>query len=111
MTEYFTPIPFPLWREDKQAFSDAIGRSFRETGFAVIDQHPVDLDIIQRAIDASKAFFALPEDVKEKYHDAANGRQRGYTPFGTENAKGAKAADLKEFWHTGRAKRPRSRRV
>ncbi|MEQ3744617.1 MAG: 2-oxoglutarate and iron-dependent oxygenase domain-containing protein [Henriciella sp.] len=103
MNKYFTPIPFPLWREDKQAFSDAIGRSFRETGFAVIDQHPVDLDIIQRAIDASKAFFALPEDVKEKYHDAANGRQRGYTPFGTENAKGAKAADLKEFWHTGRA--------
>ena len=40
--------------------------------------------------------------MKEKYHDAPGGRQRGYTPFATENAKGQKAADLKEFWHTGR---------
>lgn len=103
MTEYFTPIPYPLWREDKAAFADALGRSFRETGFAVIDQHPVDLGIIDEALTATKAFFALPEHVKEQYHDAAGGRQRGYTPFGTENAKGAKAADLKEFWHTGRA--------
>ncbi|MDJ0921289.1 MAG: 2-oxoglutarate and iron-dependent oxygenase domain-containing protein [Henriciella sp.] len=102
MTEYFTPIPYPLWTTDKKAFADALGRSFRETGFAVIDQHPIDLDVIHRAIRASKAFFALPEEVKEKYHDAAGGRQRGYTPFGTENAKGAAAADLKEFWHTGR---------
>lgn len=103
MTDYFTPIPFPLWQTDKAAFSAALGRSFRETGFAVIDQHPLDLDVVHRAIKASKAFFALPEDVKEQYHDAAGGRQRGYTPFGTENAKGAKAADLKEFWHTGRS--------
>ncbi len=103
MTEYFTPIPFPLWREDKAAFAEALGRSFRETGFAVIDQHPVDLEVIGEAITATKAFFELPESVKETYHDAPGGRQRGYTPFGTENAKGAKAADLKEFWHTGRA--------
>lgn len=103
MTEYFTPISFGLWPDQKQAFADALGNSFRETGFAVISDHPIPQDVIDRAIAASKAFFALPEDVKERYHDAAGGRQRGYTPFGTENAKGAKAADLKEFWHTGRA--------
>ncbi len=103
MTEYFTPIPFPQWNEDKAAFADALGRSFRETGFAVIDQHPVDPTIIARAIEASKAFFALPEEIKQHYHDAAGGRQRGYTPFGVENAKGNPNADQKEFWHTGRA--------
>ncbi len=103
MTEYFTPIPFPLWNEDRHAFAAALGQSFRETGFAVIDQHPIDPAIIARAIKASKAFFALPEAVKEKYHDAAGGRQRGYTPFGVENAKGNPNADQKEFWHTGRA--------
>jgi len=27
---------------------------------------------------------------------------RGYTPFGREIAKGARASDLKEFWHIGR---------
>lgn len=102
MTDYFTPNPFPLWQADKQAFAAALGASFRQTGFAVIERHPLDPAIIARALEATKAFFKLPEDVKERYHDAANGRQRGYTPFGTENAKGAAAADLKEFWHTGR---------
>ena len=103
MTEYFTPISFKQWPDDKRAFADALGRSFRETGFAVISDHPISQGVIERAIAASKAFFELPEDVKENYHDAAGGRQRGYTPFGTENAKGAASADLKEFWHTGRA--------
>lgn len=103
MTEYFKPISFSQWRDDKLAFAEALGRSFRETGFAVIADHPIQQGIIDRAVNASKAFFELPEEVKETYHDAAGGRQRGYTPFGTENAKGAASADLKEFWHTGRA--------
>lgn len=103
MTEYFKPISFSQWSDDKDTFAEALGHSFRETGFAVISDHPINQGIIDRAVNASKAFFELPEDVKETYHDAAGGRQRGYTPFGTENAKGAASADLKEFWHTGRA--------
>lgn len=84
------------------AFANALGRSFRETGFAVIKDHPLDAAVVHRALEAGKAFFKLPAEVKEKYHDAAGGRQRGYTPFGVENAKGNAAADQKEFWHTGR---------
>ena len=103
MTEYFTPISFQQWSSDKAAFAEALGRSFRETVFAGISDHPIDQTVIDRATDAAKSFFALPTEVKETYHDAPGGRQRGYTPFGTENAKGAAAADLKEFWHTGRA--------
>jgi len=68
----------------------------------VISDHPIAQGVIDRAVAASKAFFDLPEAVKDKYHDAEGGRQRGYTPFGTENAKGNAAADQKEFWHTGR---------
>lgn len=103
MTDYFKPIPYPLWAKDKAAFAEAIGQSFRETGFAVISEHPVKEAIIGEMLDASKRFFALPDDTKEKYHDAAGGRQRGYTPFGVESAKGNPNADQKEFWHTGRA--------
>jgi isopenicillin N synthase-like dioxygenase len=102
MTQYFEPIPYPLWHTDKAAFADKLGKSFRETGFAVITGHPVEQSVIDANLAATKAFFALSEDVKEKYHDAPGGRQRGYTPFGTENAKGQAQADLKEFWHTGR---------
>ena len=102
MTQYFEPIPYSLWHSDKAAFAEKLGRSFRETGFAVITGHPVPLKTIDDNLAATKAFFALPTDAKETYHDAAGGRQRGYTPFGTENAKGHAQADLKEFWHTGR---------
>jgi len=102
MTQYFEPIPYSLWHSDKAAFSAALGRSFRETGFGVITGHPVSQKAIDDNLAATKAFFALPSDAKEKYHDAPGGRQRGYTPFGTENAKGQAQADLKEFWHTGR---------
>ena len=49
-----------------------------------------------------KAFFALPEETKKKYHVPGGGGARGYTPFGVETAKGSKHFDLKEFWHIGR---------
>lgn len=103
MTEMFEPIPYARWREAPDAFADALGRSFRETGFAVIEGHPVDETVITGAVDAMKAFFALPDAVKRRYDDTAGGGQRGYTPFGQENAKGRSASDLKEFWHLGRA--------
>lgn len=102
MTDYFTPISFSLWSEDKTAFAAALGASFEETGFAVITDHPLSQALIDRAVTDTKAFFALPETEKRKYYSAEAGGQRGYTPFGTENAKGRSAADLKEFWHTGR---------
>ena len=59
-------------------------------------------DIYDLVMADAKAFFALPEDVKRQYHQAGTGGARGLTPFGVEAAKGAKAVDLKEFWHTGR---------
>ncbi len=57
---------------------------------------------IGTAIDDAKAFFALPEEVKRKYHQPGTGGARGLTPFGVEAAKGAATVDLKEFWHVGR---------
>lgn len=99
---YFTPISFSLNGSDPSAFAAALGESFRETGFAVITDHPISQTVIEDNIKATKAFFALPQTIKKSYYSEQLGGQRGYTPFGTENAKGRKAADLKEFWHTGR---------
>jgi isopenicillin N synthase-like dioxygenase len=87
---------------DPQAFADKIGRSFEEYGFAIIADHGIPDDLIERAEEKAKAFFALPEDVKRQYAIAGSGGARGYTPFGIETAKGAKSHDLKEFWHVGR---------
>ncbi|MEL6530420.1 MAG: 2-oxoglutarate and iron-dependent oxygenase domain-containing protein [Pseudomonadota bacterium] len=83
--------------------ADELGRSFSEYGFAVVRDHGIPLDLIERAEANSKEFFALPEDVKKAYHKPGTGGSRGYTPFGTEKAKDANVFDLKEFWHVGRS--------
>ncbi|HSM54096.1 MAG TPA: 2-oxoglutarate and iron-dependent oxygenase domain-containing protein [Erythrobacter sp.] len=83
--------------------ADELGRSFAEFGFAVIRDHGIPQELIDRAEAKSKEFFALPEDVKRGYHIPGGGGARGYTPFGTEKAKDADVQDLKEFWHVGRS--------
>jgi len=103
MENYFEPISFATCPNDKAGFADRLGRAFEETGFAVITDHGLDQALIERAVACTKAFFGLPEAVKRQYHAETNSGRRGYTPFGTENAKGQTVADLKEFWHTGRA--------
>lgn len=82
--------------------ADELGRSFSEFGFGVVRDHGIPADLIARAEDMSKQFFALPEEVKRAYKIEGGGGARGYTPFGTEKAKDAKVHDLKEFWHVGR---------
>jgi isopenicillin N synthase-like dioxygenase len=83
-------------------FAQKLGRSFEEYGFAVIADHGIPDELIHRAEQKAKDFFALPEAVKKSYFIAGGGGARGYTPFGIETAKGAQAHDLKEFWHVGR---------
>lgn len=89
-----------------ETIADELGRSFGEFGFAVIRDHGIPADLIARAEELSRAFFALPEETKRKYHIPGGGGARGYTPFGTEKAKDAKVHDLKEFWHIGRTLAP-----
>jgi isopenicillin N synthase-like dioxygenase len=101
-TSLFEPISYSLWKQDPKAFAERLGQSFRETGFAVIKDHPIDQGVIDRGVDAGKQFFALPDATKRSYFIPGGGGQRAYTPFATEVAKGAKAKDLKEFWHVGR---------
>lgn len=83
-------------------FADAIGSSFRASGFAMVTDHGMDPDLVARGWALAKAFFALPEDAKRAYLVLGGAGQRGYTAFGTEVAKGASENDLKEFWHVGR---------
>ncbi len=87
---------------DPEGFAKELGESFERYGFAIIADHGIPADLINRAEEKAKAFFALPEEVKRRYHTPGGGGARGYTPFGIETAKGATAYDLKEFWHVGR---------
>ncbi|MEA3009125.1 MAG: hypothetical protein QOJ91_817 [Sphingomonadales bacterium] len=87
---------------DPEGFARELGESFERYGFAIIADHGIPADLIARAEEKAKAFFALPEAVKKSYKIEGGGGARGYTPFGIETAKGAVNYDLKEFWHVGR---------
>lgn len=71
-------------------------RSLRETGFAVITDHPITPERIESSYNAWGSFFN--SDLKQDWLVDPE-RQDGYFPFQSENAKGAKAKDLKEFYH------------
>ena len=91
---------------DPEGFAQELGKSFVEYGFAIVRDHGIAQELIDRADKLSKQFFALPDEVKKKYLIPGGGGARGYTAFGIETAKGAQAFDLKEFWHVGRELAP-----
>ena len=100
--ETLSSVSLALSDGNPELFSEQIGQSFSEWGFAIVADHDISEDLIARAEEMSRAFFALPEEVKRSYHIPGSGGARGYTPFGTEMAKDQKIHDLKEFWHIGR---------
>lgn len=72
-------------------------RSLHETGFAVLKNHPVTAEQIDAAYTAWGAFYAHDAAAKGAYQ-TPQADPSGYFPFRSENAKGAKQKDLKEFF-------------
>lgn len=79
-----------------------IGDSLTRWGFVTLVDHGVSLELLERGYSAAREVFSLNETQKRACEDVKGGRQRGYTPFLLEKAKGESEADLKEFWHIGR---------
>jgi isopenicillin N synthase-like dioxygenase len=101
-SDHIASVSLPDADRDPQGFARELGNSFVEYGFAIVRDHGIPQELIDRAEQLSKQFFALPEETKRKYLIEGSGGARGYTAFGIETAKGAQAFDLKEFWHVGR---------
>lgn len=100
--------------EERDAFVQALGKALQELGFVAVDGHGVPTDLIHENYRLFEALFGLDDESKRKYERPETGRQRGYTSFGVEHAKGHEKADLKEFWHVGRelpAGHPLARRM
>jgi len=70
--------------------------SLRETGFAVLNNHPIPQDLIHKAHQEWRNFFLSDDKHNYLYQKPS---QDGYFPFRTENAKDRKISDLKEFFH------------
>jgi len=87
--------------QEKKKFSDELGRAFNDSGFVTITNHGLDQELINKLYKNIQAMFNLTADQKKQYERAELAGQRGYTSPGKETAKGAKTADLKEFWQIG----------
>jgi isopenicillin N synthase-like dioxygenase len=71
-------------------------QSLRETGFAVLENHPIPVTLIHQSFEEWGHFFDSPD--KNQYTFDPQ-RQSGYFPFRSENAKDSSLKDLKEFYH------------
>lgn len=88
-------------RSDMLNFSNLLGSSFKQTGFAIIKNHGLKRDIIKNLYGIMKEFFDLEDEKKIKYFFPKLFGQRGYVIKKQEHAKGSKKGDLKEFYHIG----------
>lgn len=71
-------------------------RMIRETGFAVLTDHPVPHDLIFETYAEWQRFFASEEKHRYEYDRES---YWGYYPYLSENAKDQDVKDLKEFFH------------
>lgn len=87
--------------DKKKKFVNDLGEAYNNIGFAAIRNHYLTDELSDRLYAVIRKFFALPEDVKQKYEIAGLAGQRGYIGKGKEHAKGRNTGDLKEFYHVG----------
>ncbi len=81
---------------DDKDFKKRFVDSLHHTGFSVINNHPIDQNLINQVYTDWNFFFN-----SEKKFDYVFDyeKQDGYFPFKSENANNSKKKDLKEFFH------------
>ena len=85
----------------KKKFVADLGAAYNNIGFVAIRNHYLNDALSNKLYEMIKAFFALPDSVKQKYEIPGLAEQRGYIGKGKEHAKGRNTGDLKEFYHIG----------
>ena len=70
--------------------------SLRDTGFAILKNHPIDSKLVEQVYADWARFFAN-SNKRHYLFDADD--QDGFFPYLSENAKGHAQKDLKEFFH------------
>ena len=80
----------------QSAFAPAtFTRSLKNTGFAVLKNHPINIELVNGVYNEWEVFFNSENKHDYKFNLE---KQDGYFPFGEENAKGYTHKDLKEFF-------------
>jgi isopenicillin N synthase-like dioxygenase len=93
-------------QQTRNHFVNDLGNAYHNIGFVAIRNHFLPDELQNKLYQAIKKFFALPDEVKQKYERADLAGQRGYIGKGKEHAKGRNTGDLKEFYHIGQELSP-----
>jgi isopenicillin N synthase-like dioxygenase len=76
---------------------EAFTRSLRQTGFAVLVNHPLPQELVEQIYTEWLAFFE--SDAKYAYAFSQDNQDGWFGPDVSETAKGNTVKDLKEFFH------------
>lgn len=98
-------IPLLDWRvadRDPAGFARELGRACRETGFFLLQHHPIAPGLIRQMFDEADSFFALPEAEKARLSIAHNPHNRGWVYMGSERLDDSSGqVDRKEAFNIG----------
>ncbi|WP_306205262.1 isopenicillin N synthase family dioxygenase [Actinoplanes sp. RD1] len=99
------------WRaaggRERAALAARLDRAMQDSGFFLVGGHGIDAALKERIRESSRAFFTLPDTVKQAYATGVGGR--GWIASGREanafygEVADAEKADLKETYTLGRA--------
>jgi hypothetical protein len=68
-------VSLELYATDFKKFVHDLGEAYERYGFVILENHGIDLELIERAMARSKAFFACDEGCKKKYTLRGAGRR------------------------------------
>lgn len=74
----------------------AIHRACRDTGFFYVSSHGFPMELVDAQIEATRRFFALPEEKKRAVHISQSPYWRGYEGPGAQTLDEGSPPDLKE---------------
>ncbi len=79
-----------------------LGEAGEGIGFATLINHGIPPDLLASAHDVTARLFNFSDAVLSKYERPDIDRQRGFTGFRHEHAKGQTRGNLNRLWHSGR---------
>jgi isopenicillin N synthase-like dioxygenase len=93
--------------EMRRVVADEVGAACRSIGFLVVTGHGVPADAISDVYDATKVFFALPQEEKLKIAGPAGDAYTAYSPQGDPYAtQDGTRPNLREAFHASRYDTP-----
>jgi isopenicillin N synthase-like dioxygenase len=74
-------IPIIDLSQSEETVAKALVDAFRTIGFCILVGHGVDLNVVKKGFASSKAFFELPDEIKETYKYEGHLSNRGFIPM------------------------------